>query len=147
MKLELKSKGFHAEKILIDGKEIKNVTHIEIIADGRKPPKAIIEIVPKDIEVNGEFEVITQAGYPTGKILCNNKTIQFIIKDKGYFEINLIECKVYYYCSDEKFGDDFGSSLDNIIEKYKNTKIDRYLINNIIKEINQKIKLFKCELE
>lgn len=147
MKLELTSKGFHFEKILIDGKEMNRVTHMEIIVDGRRCPKAVIELIPDIIEVNGEFEVVTQAGYPTGKILCNRKTIQFKIKDKGYFEINLLEGKVYYHCSDEKFGKDFGNRLDGIIKKYTGTKPDIQLISDVIRKINELIKLFECELE
>jgi len=93
MKLTLKSKGFHAEKILIDDKALNRVTHIEIIADGRKPPKAIIELIPDEIEVDGEFEVITQAGYATDKFKGGNLLWKMIRKLKNKKQIKLIRLK------------------------------------------------------
>lgn len=60
MKLTLKSKGFHAEKILIDGKELNRVTHIQVNMSAETIPTATIELIPDEIEVDGEFYFIKE---------------------------------------------------------------------------------------
>lgn len=55
MKLTVLSKGFRSERILIDGKELNRVSKIQVNMSGTEIPTAIIELVPDEIEVDGEF--------------------------------------------------------------------------------------------
>lgn len=58
MKLTVLSKGFHTEKILIDGKELNRVSKIQVNMSGKEIPTATIELIPDEIEVDGEFYFI-----------------------------------------------------------------------------------------
>jgi hypothetical protein len=86
MKLELRSKGFHAEKILIDGKELNNVTKIQVNMSGKEIPTATIELIPDEIEVGGEFYFIKEKA-------IKDYTIEELYKAIGLKIRNLISGK------------------------------------------------------
>lgn len=60
MKLTLLSNGFRTEKILIDGKELTNVTKIQVNMSAKEIPTATIELVPNEIEVDGKFYIVRE---------------------------------------------------------------------------------------
>lgn len=53
MRVEIKTENFKS-KIKIDGKEINNVTKIEYINAAKEVPIVKIELIPNEIEIDGE---------------------------------------------------------------------------------------------
>ncbi|MGN2336799.1 hypothetical protein ACTFIN_01565 [Clostridium cagae] len=84
MKLKLKTTGLTTAQILLDGYDISNkLTGLDIKIRGCEIPKVTLEIVPDDIEIDGDFEVLK-------KVKDINK------ENKNYFNltVNKVDCDV-----------------------------------------------------